>query len=283
MLEINVFDRLFFGAPSCVAGKTPSKAHLVYGQRDWPGISLFADSCMMDEQAVRAANSRYSLGWLVEARGLWPGVYEESRAARSWLDGILTYDAELLREPGYLKYVKGGIWIPQEDWGLPRKTRFCSFLYGVKDAMPGHRLRHEAARMLRDAGGLGVDVYYEIGRTAEAKLRALRDYAYTIVIEADRQENLFSENLLDAVMLGCVPLYWGCPNIGEYLGAGGLVAWETLGDLERLLRNLGMDSYYGFLPALAETQRRAARYEVTENLIAEEILIPFLREKGEMV
>jgi hypothetical protein len=280
VLEVNCIDRAFFGAPSCVAGKTPRKVKLVYGQQDWNGISVFVDSCMSE---ARQWQSRYKAGWLLEGGGLHPGDYENSRTWLADLDFVMTYDAELLKEPGYVKYVKGGIWIPREDWGLHPKSKFCSFLYSRKDDMPGHHLRHQVAKMLQERGGLGVDVFCDIGYSVEAKKRALKDYAYAIVVEGDRQVNLFSEHLLDPIMLGCVPLYWGCPNVAEYLDGSGLVCWRTLVDLADGLASLSMSLYPHFLPYIKANQAQAERYEVTEDEIADEILFPFLREKGETI
>jgi hypothetical protein len=282
-LEVNNFSRLLFQRASCVPGKTPHQVKMIYGRKDWPGLTLWTDSWMLEERDVREAGSKYNVGWLLEARGLRAGDYERSREARNWLNFIMTYDAELLREPGYIKYVKGGIWIPQEDWGLHPKSKFCSFLYSSKTDMPGHHLRHEVARRLKELGGLSVDVFCDIGYSIEQKEKAWKDYAFAIIIEGDRQENLFSEHLLDPLMLGCMPLYWGCPNIDEYLDRRGLVKWETVDELMNVLTSLSMSSYPAFLPALEANQVLAAKYEVTENLMAENIFIPFLRSRGETV
>lgn len=280
MIEVNCVDHAFFNRPSSVPGKVPSKVKMVYARQDWPGLTLYVDSCMSEARQWR---SKYKAGWLLEGRGLHPGDYENSRSWLADLDFIMTFDAELLKEPGYVKYAKGGVWIPQEDWGLHPKTKFCSFLYSRKVDMPGHHLRHEVARRLKELGGLGIDVFCDIGYSIEQKERAWKDYAFAIVIEGDRQENLFSEHLLDPLMLGCVPLYWGCPNIGDYLDTYGMVRWQTLSDLEFALRSLRLADYANFLPALKVNQERAAGFEVTENWMHDNIFIPFLREKGETV
>ena len=49
----------------------------------------------------------------------------------------------------------------------------------------------------------------------KCKLRGLVDYKYSIVLENSEQKNYFTEKLADAYLSWSLPLYWGCPNIGE--------------------------------------------------------------------
>lgn len=275
ILELNVYDRYFFGAPSCVKDKTPKLCKLVYRQSDFDGISLFVDVCMYEE--AREAKSKYKVGWLLEARGLHPGDYERAVEALQWLDFIVTFDEELLKLPGFVKYTKGGIWIPRENWGFYPKTHFCSMLYGAKTTpMPGYPLRHKVAEL---AVKHGAHLYYEIGRTSDAKLRAMRDYAFTIAIDACAQPNCFSENLLDPIMVGCVPIHWGAPNIGEYLYECGFIHLNGVEDIETILSNLKpnwMEIYNSMLPYLRANQNLASQLEVTEDWMTEHVFLPFL-------
>jgi hypothetical protein len=274
-LLVNVYDRYFFGAPSCVKGKTPTLVNIVHRQPDFDGISLYVDVCMYEE--ARESNSKYKIGWLLEARGLHPGDYERATEALQWLDFIITYDSELLKKPGFVSYIKGGIWIPREQWGLHEKTKLCSMLYGAKtQPMPGYPLRHQVAEIARQHG---VDVYYETGRTVAAKLAAIKDYAFTIVIDACRIDNAFAENLLDPIMLGCVPIHWGAPNIGEFLDKCGIISLSDISQVENILQNLTMGRHNLLRPILWENLERARNWEITEDWISLNILLPFLDGK----
>jgi hypothetical protein len=275
-IRVNVYDRYFFGAPSCVKGKIPELVELVFRQPDFGGISLYVDVCMYEE--ARESNSKYKIGWLLEARGLHPGDYDRAPEALEWLDFIITYDAELLRLPGFIPYTKGGIWIPKSEWGFPTKTKLCSMLYGAKtQPMPGYPLRHQVAEIARQHG---VDVYYETGRTVEAKLAAIKDYAFTIAIDACRQDNCFSENLLDPIMLGCVPIHWGAPNIGEFLETCGILSLDEAVQLESILPNLTIELYNEMIPCLRANQNTAKRWGITEDWITANILQPLLEGKA---
>jgi hypothetical protein len=46
------------------------------------------------------------------------------------------------------------------------------------------------------------------------------------VIENDRAPNYFTEKLIDCFALGTIPIYWGCPNIGDFFDARGIITME---------------------------------------------------------
>ncbi|MDB4458983.1 glycosyltransferase family 10 [bacterium] len=48
------------------------------------------------------------------------------------------------------------------------------------------------------------------------KLSGLESYTYSLVLENSQQPNYWTEKLADAYLAWCVPIYWGCPNIGDY-------------------------------------------------------------------
>jgi len=51
----------------------------------------------------------------------------------------------------------------------------------------------------------------------EDKWDGLVNYRYSLVIENYSGPNYFSEKLSDALLAWCMPIYWGCTNLSEYL------------------------------------------------------------------
>lgn len=49
------------------------------------------------------------------------------------------------------------------------------------------------------------------------KSQALIDYSKSVAIENSSQSNYWSEKIVDCILLYTMPIYWGCPNISEYL------------------------------------------------------------------
>eukprot|EP00620_Florenciella_sp_RCC1587_P021099 CAMPEP_0182561832 /NCGR_PEP_ID=MMETSP1324-20130603/4262_1 /TAXON_ID=236786 /ORGANISM="Florenciella sp., Strain RCC1587" /LENGTH=60 /DNA_ID=CAMNT_0024774579 /DNA_START=220 /DNA_END=399 /DNA_ORIENTATION=+ len=46
---------------------------------------------------------------------------------------------------------------------------------------------------------------------------------FHIAIENVKSNGYFTEKLLDCFLTRTVPLYWGCPNIGEYFEVEGMI------------------------------------------------------------
>jgi len=53
--------------------------------------------------------------------------------------------------------------------------------------------------------------------TVEDKWSALKDYRYTLAIENYQGPNYFTEKISDALLAWCMPIYWGCTNLSEYI------------------------------------------------------------------
>lgn len=67
-----------------------------------------------------------------------------------------------------------------------------------------------------ETAGLGSNYQGELSHRGNCKLGGLADYQYTLAIENSQQPNYWTEKLADAFLAGCMPLYWGCPNIYDF-------------------------------------------------------------------
>ncbi len=82
---------------------------------------------------------------------------------------------------------------------------------------------------------------------------------FTIAIENSRQDNYLSEKLLECFMALSVPIYIGCPNIGDYFDVRGMLIAKDPEDVLGLARNLTPETYQAMLPYLQENKRRAQK------------------------
>jgi hypothetical protein len=129
---------------------------------------------------------------------------------RHKFDAILTYDQALLdADPDVYRFtIRGGVWVPREQWGMYPKTKQVSMILSEKRSIASHQLRHAIAEQVP-----GIDLYGpEYTPIGYDKALAYRDYRYAIVVDTTNEPNYFSEHLLDALSFGCVVLYCGCPN-----------------------------------------------------------------------
>lgn len=80
----------------------------------------------------------------------------------------------------------------------------------------GHRRRLDfIARLEKEFPGK-FDVYGNGFKEAADKYEVLSKYKYALVIENSVFHNYWTEKVADAYLSNAFPVYYGCPNIGEY-------------------------------------------------------------------
>jgi hypothetical protein len=67
-------------------------------------------------------------------------------------------------------------------------------------------------------GGYGIKDFVgsNYQRPVKNKEDGIKDYSYSIALENSSQQNYFTEKIADCLLLWTVPIYWGCPNIGDF-------------------------------------------------------------------
>lgn len=272
MLTINLFDETFRHATISTAFQESQHVQYVRDRMEWSGITVFVDG-YINSPIVSQVRSDVKLGWLHEPQCLYPQVYEQARYHAQNFDAILTYYQPYLNVPGFTFAPYGGVWVPQDYWALHKKTRMTSMLYGSKCATIGHQMRHAIA----DAIGNYYDVdYYGYKGTPTGygwltKVLVHKDYRFSIVVEACREDNLFTEILLDCFATGTIPIFWGCPNIDQFFNADGMLILNRLKDLRYIMPQLSDDLYQELLPYAKENLERVKEYAVCEDWLYEHI------------
>lgn len=86
-----------------------------------------------------------------------------------------------------------------------KRRKFCC-LVGLMDQRPHRR---EICDILSKVGQVDHYAPGSIKGGMEAKLEVLRQYRYCVAFEARRKIGYITEKPIDAVLAGCVPIYWG--------------------------------------------------------------------------
>lgn len=268
MLKVNLFDSNFSSSQFCsVLGQTSTYIDYVQRQMNFDGVTLFTDE-WINNPIVDDVKSKYKVGWLHEPYCLHPDTYHKAQTNKHKFDFILTYDAELLRGDKFKFCPYAGTWVDSLDWGIKPKSKLCSFLIGSKMSTDGHKIRHEIADMITQEG-YSVDFYGVRGTpvdySQDTKLQVLSDYCFSIVTETCYEENLFTEWLLDCFAVGTIPIYWGCPNLNQFFEAKGVLQFDTLYRLEKILAGLSMSSWVNQLNVIYLNLLKMREYAVTED------------------
>lgn len=184
---------------------------------------------------------------------------------------ILTFNEDLLRRlPNAVLFPYGTTWVP--DWrDLPfEKSRMCSLIASSKRDSSGHKLRHKVADWVTDSGQ-NVEIMGGGYAPFEKKSDGLAPYRYSIVIENVRETNYFSEKLIDAILCNTVPIYWGCPNLDDFMVTDGIIRCDSEDDIRKAVLGMSDESFRESLPALCSLQNQVQKYCDIERRAAETI------------
>ncbi|MFB6187652.1 MAG: glycosyltransferase family 10 domain-containing protein [Halobacteriaceae archaeon] len=195
-----------------------------------------------------------------------------------WLDK--TYDDLKTIEPENISKTKDLSWITTDKGKIQNrvvkgfrrimlKTGFRK--YESKPAplrlggLDGHIMRMEFLERLTDHYPDILDLY---GRGSfegefyngeiEKKWEGLAPYRYSLAIENYKGENYFSEKIADALLAWCMPIYWGCTNLDDYLPSNSYI-WidiENKNAPNRVKEIVNSNIREQNLEAIAEARRR---------------------------
>ena len=227
-----------------------------------------------DGQLDRAAedDAKRKIALLIESPAVNPGLYERDFGE---FDYVLTHQKSLAeRGDKFLWYPLGGSWIPLSRWGPYKKHDMVSMFVSKKGLTDGHRMRHHVAALFPEIDAFG----HGVNRWIENKVWGLRDYRYHVVIKNTQSEDYFSEKLIDALAMGCIVLYWGCPALGRWFNMGGILPFDTLDELHLILQSLSEDDYELRRRATTDNIVRAQDYRCAEDWIWQQY--PYLFERG---
>lgn len=273
---VNLFDALFTQSECSTAFQSSRHVQYVRDRYDWEGITLFTDGYMYDGWPGQV-KSTHKVGWLREPRCLWPQLYYKVGEVLDRFDRILTYDADLIEAfPDKCQFVPyGGVWIQREYWGLRPKTKLVSMLYGAKETTEGHKLRHELGKaIVKEFEDDTVDFYGVRGTPVDyspaTKLRVLGDYMFSVVVETCREDNLFTEILLDCFAVGTIPIFWGAPNVRSFFGPlNGILSFSTINQCLDIIDSIGPDLYEKMKAAAEQNLKLVAQYVTAEDWMFE--------------
>ena len=127
----------------------------------------------------------------------------------------------------------GGCWIPETERIIHKKNKIISIISSNKTFLTGHKLRHEVISKIPK-----LDVYGRGYKEIPTKLDGLKDYKFSIAIENDKVDYYFTEKIIDCFITGTIPIYWGCPSIGNFFDINGILTFNTIDELNDIINNL---------------------------------------------
>jgi len=200
-----------------------------------------SNSCFITDlhlHEIFKCNAKRKVGWLIEPRAINPGIYDFVDKNYKEFDYILTFDRQLLESGrNFLFYPFSCCWI--KDFTIPEKSKMCSMIASDKTFTSGHQFRQQVIEKLKNK----VDHYGRGFKFVDLKEEALQDYYFSIVIENSQSDFYFSEKLIDCFATRTIPIYWGCDSIGDFFDTRGMLRFNTMEELEKIVNELSVDQY----------------------------------------
>ena len=214
-------------------------------------------------------SSKESIAWLLEPRQIKAAGYKYIEKNYEQFKNVWTYDKDLINSiPNAIFYPFGGCWIEYNQRKIHSKSKLFSIISSNKTKTTGHRLRHQIV----NAGSNNIDVYGRGYKLIDNKITGLKDYYYHLVVENVKKDYFFTEKLIDSFVTGTIPIYWGCPSIGDFFNTEGMIIFNDLLELRTKLKQCTVEFYQQNISAITENFKLAKEYTLAENWIYNNIL-----------
>ena len=185
---------------------------------------------------------------------------------------VLTADHNLLKSiPNGIFLPFGTTWV--DDWSTldTSKSDNISLIASSKNDLQGHRLRHEVVDWAKQSH-VSVDIMGNGYRPFEKKSDGLAPYRFSVIIENVQQANYFTEKLLDAILCETVPIYWGCPNIDQFLATEGMILCNSKSAIQEAMLSATQQLFEEKLTALRNIKEKAVFWANLESRAANAVL-----------
>ena len=146
--------------------------------------------------------------------------------------------------------------LEQQPFELKKRT--LSIAASTLAKFPGHKLRFQFINELLSRFPELNSHTFGKGRKQELiqKLDGLNDYRFSIAIENSCTPSYITEKFYDCIIAGCVPLYYGAPNIGDYFPIDSYIPLpiNNIEECCRIISELSESDYERRIPALIEAR-----------------------------
>lgn len=224
-------------------------------------VCIFIDGLWPDREEFLKADYRVFIGGC-EPYEIYKSVYtnKDLLDISKQFDLILTSDKEVIgRCKNAILFPFGTSWV-QPDFKKLATNFEISFLCGVKNYLPGHILRHEVYNNIHKVrcNGLTQKLIYT---GIESKHTVFETSQFSIAIENTQHENYFTEKIIDCFLTKTIPIYWGCPNIGDFFDTAGIIKFNNIEDLSKKITLLTPSLYDSKSEIIQSNYNKAKKYE----------------------
>jgi hypothetical protein len=273
MINISLRDTTFAHGVALGAGdyKFPPQ-NIVFNrnENEWLDYCFFTDSYILSE-TVNFSNSKINIAWILEPKSISPSTYFKIIQDLNKYDYVLTHNQDLinLNPDKILYYPFGGCWIEEVDRMIHKKINNLSIIASEKNWTYGHNLRHQIINKFSQ----NIDLICGRGyKPIDRKIEALKNYRFSLIIENDNNNFFFSEKLIDCLITGTIPVYYGS-NLKHIFDYKGFIIINSLEDFNKILSQINEETYLQKISHIKNNFELAKNFVCPEDWIYNNLLI----------
>ena len=229
-------------------------------------VSISIDNLACNEKAD------YKILFLAEPLAILPTVSEGALKNADKFDRIYTFTQSILdKYPTAKLFEWGSSWLDFKDLKLNKKPHI-TFVTSSKSQTPGHNLRLMIMRELNQIEEVNrMDVYAHISPPFHERRNDFFENAmFHIATENSRQKNYFTEKVIDCFASKTIPIYYGCPNLGDWFDMDGVITFTDVTDLRKIFDRINEDYYH------SRTEVIEKNYEIAKQFHSDNDVVPRL-------
>jgi hypothetical protein len=208
-------------------------------------VELFIDSF----EGLDLERDSFKILYVKEAEAI--SKFKERAIKNSnFFDAIITYEEEILEKCKNSYFLPFGTsWV--HNYEFKEKKFQISHLTGHKSITEGHVMRqkiHYKQNKIKSPIDFYISKYGGVENFANNKIlgdkkEPLFDSKFHICIENSKQKNYFTEKIVDCFVTKTIPIYWDCPNIGDFFDLNGIITVNSVEEIISVCNNINEDMY----------------------------------------
>jgi hypothetical protein len=218
-------------------------------------VSISVDTLSVDD------NADIKILHLAEPTEIYSYIYEDINQL-SKFDKVYTYNQIILDQIPNSELIEfGSCWLDFSDLNL-NKLNHISFVTSTKNFTSGHELRHNIFNFFESVNTInGLEIYQHKSPPFHTRRNDFFEASkFHVAVENAKEINFFTEKLIDCFASKTIPVYYGCPNIGDFFNLDGMIIFNDYDEFLEKIGSITPSMYDEMQSAIEDNHERCKKY-----------------------
>jgi hypothetical protein len=243
-----------------------------YGVDGWGEIKpfFFKNSiAIMHNGWGHDVDCEYQISSIVEPPVILPINDSNLNFLSDHMNMVVTWRKDLIDAlPNAVFMPFGTTWINQDRLTFNKQNKI-SYLTSNKVMTSSQHMRKRIYSKLQNVKNInGFEIVTHVSPPRiERKEELLDTFKFSIVVENGSYENYFTEKIIDCFATKTIPIYNGCPNIGDFFDVESILTFNDENDLIDTIEAIDKDTYEKLISHVEKNYIESKKhYDYFENL-----------------